>query len=416
MNHLTLLLLLLPFTLHAGARVDQKSLSYDQRGGQIVFHYTLSGDAGERHTLRFGAALNGQPLNPRSLIGNTQNILVGEPQILVWSVTQDYPQGLSGRFTFTLQSDWEQSHHYPFTIQTEPANARVRIMNITEPYRPGMELPDGDYYVEVSAEGRDKWLEWVKHGGQTTVKEVALSGGNEPFTDPTTGMTFVYIKGGRYRMGSPTDETGRDGDESQHWVTVGDFWIATTEVTNQQYRLFKRDHDSQEYEGHSLNGDKQPVVYVSWEEATDYAAWLSQKSGKSYRLPTEAEWEYAARGGTTTAYWWGDGVGRNNANCDGCGSQWDNKSTAPVVSFKPNPYGLYDTAGNVWEWTCSGYDSNYKNNTETSCKNRADSGNRAFRGGSWGYVPAGVRAASRGWSDPGLRGDSHGFRLVLPPR
>ncbi|QEP42376.1 formylglycine-generating enzyme family protein [Ectothiorhodospiraceae bacterium BW-2] len=163
-------------------------------------------------------------------------------------------------------------------------------------------------------------------------------------------------------------------------------------------------------------GDNYPVEGVSWHDALDFIDKLNRQSGKNYRLPTEAEWEYAARGGTTTAYWWGDGVGRNNANCDGCGSQWDNKSTAPVGSFKPNPYGLYDTAGNVWEWTCSGKDGDYKDNMEISCKNRADSGDRAFRGGSWGNGPAGVRAAGRVGDGPDFRNFYLGFRLVLPPR
>jgi len=94
-----------------------------------------------------------------------------------------------------------------------------------------------------------------------------------------------------------------------------------------------------------------PVINVSWDDAQNYIQWLSHKTGKAYRLPSEQEWEIAARAGTTSDYYWGNDIGRNHANCDGCGSEWDNKKTAPVGSFKPNAFGLYDMMGNVWEWT-----------------------------------------------------------------
>ena len=93
--------------------------------------------------------------------------------------------------------------------------------------------------------------------------------------------------------------------------------------------------------------DNHPVTCVSWNDATKYAVWLSDKTGKNYRLPTEAEWEYAARAGTDTKYWWGNKIGKNNANCDGCGSKWDDKQTAPVGSFAANAFGLHDVHGNL---------------------------------------------------------------------
>src|SRR5690606_31087564 len=92
---------------------------------------------------------------------------------------------------------------------------------------------------------------------------------------------------------------------------------------------------------------------------TRYLDWLSRHTGKTYRLPSEAEWEYAARGGTTTVFWWGDEVGQNQANCRDCGSEWSAKGSGPVGSFPPNPFGLYDTAGNVWEWVADCWNDNH---------------------------------------------------------
>jgi formylglycine-generating enzyme required for sulfatase activity len=104
----------------------------------------------------------------------------------------------------------------------------------------------------------------------------------------------------------------------------------------------------------------EPAIYVSWDDAKAYVAWLSRMTGKTYRLLTGAEWECAARAGTKTAYYWGNEIGKNNANCDGCGSQWDNKQTAPVGSFKSNAFGLYDMAGNVWQWVEDCYHDDYR--------------------------------------------------------
>jgi formylglycine-generating enzyme required for sulfatase activity len=157
--------------------------------------------------------------------------------------------------------------------------------------------------------------------------------------------------------------------------------------------------------------DDHPVVCVSWNDAMAYVDWLNKQTGQMYRLPTEAEWEYADRAGTQTAYWWGVTPGSNRANCDGCGSRWDNKQTAPVGSFSANPFGLYDMAGNVWEWTCSEYDPNY-GGKELSCTCSETSGPCVLRGGSWSSVPRRLRGAARLWfnSRGGYLGG--GFRLA----
>lgn len=142
-----------------------------------------------------------------------------------------------------------------------------------------------------------------------------------------------------------------------------------------------------------------PVINVSWNDAQTYIQWLSHKTGKSYRLPSEEEWEIAARAGTTTEYYWGNDVGHNNANCDGCGSEWDNRKTAPVGSFRPNAFGLYDMMGNVWQWTDTCWQGN--------CVKHV------FCGGSWNHRPQDMRATTRNWFDTTKRMRYLGFRLAM---
>ncbi len=159
-----------------------------------------------------------------------------------------------------------------------------------------------------------------------------------------------------------------------------------------------------------------PVVNVTWDDATAYAQWLSAVTGESYRLPSEAEWEYAARAGTETAYSWGDELGTNKANCDGCGSRWDDdEETAPVGSFAPNAWGLHDMHGNVWEWTGNCWNEGYAGApadgsawTDGHCGRRVVRGGsyqglgnvivwpggRVARGGSWHTSPSFLRTAN----------------------
>ena len=143
---------------------------------------------------------------------------------------------------------------------------------------------------------------------------------------------------------------------------------------------------------------KQPVVNISFREVQPFLNWLSKKTGKTYRLPTEAEWEYAARGGTASAYPWGEEIGQNNAACAKCGSQWDDKQPAPVGSFKPNAYGVHDMAGNVTEWVADCYVYSYvgvpKDGSAFENKNCQE---HAARGGSWHDPPKLLTSFSRQW-------------------
>jgi len=151
---------------------------------------------------------------------------------------------------------------------------------------------------------------------------------------------------------------------------------------------------------------------VTWDQAIRYAAWLSSISGKTYRLLSEAEWEYAARAGTQTTYSWGNEIGRGSANCNGCGSQWAGPS--PVGSFKPNAFGLYDMAGNVWQWVQDCYHPNYNGApTDGSEWTVDDCKLHVFRGGSWGpsSLPGALRSAYRFRQGSDFRNTNLGFRL-----
>src|SRR5262249_31617263 len=142
-----------------------------------------------------------------------------------------------------------------------------------------------------------------------------------------------------------------------------------------------------------------------------YVEWFSKMTGQHYRLLTEAEWEYAARAGTTTAYYWGDEIGKGNANCNGCGSQWDNRETSPVGSFKPNAFGLYDMAGNVRQWVEDCYDGDY-NEAPSDGSACGDCRRRVARGGYRSGNPRLLRSASRGGLTPNYRGNALGFRVA----
>jgi formylglycine-generating enzyme required for sulfatase activity len=157
---------------------------------------------------------------------------------------------------------------------------------------------------------------------------------------------------------------------------------------------------------------RQPAINVSWPDAQRYVEWLSRLTGRSYRLLTEAEWEYAARAGTATAYYWGDEIGKGNANCDGCGSEWDSKQTAPVGSFAANSFGLYDMAGNVWQWVQDCYHDGYDGAPgDGSAWTEGDCRRRVVRGGSWIDLPRNLRSAIRNWDTSGYRDVDLGFRV-----
>jgi len=227
---------------------------------------------------------------------------------------------------------------------------------------------------------------------------------------------MIVVPAGSFAMGSPATENGRDIDEEpQHSVTIAKpFAVARFDLTFDEWDACVADSSCDGYKPQDLGWGRgrRPVINVSWDNATAYLMWLSHKTGKTYRLLTEAEWEYAARAGTTTAYYWGNEIGKGNANCDGCGSQWDNEQTAPVGSFAANAFGLYDMAGNLWQWLQDCYHENYKEaSTDGSAWNSEACTSRVIRGGSWISKPPLLRSAGRFRNSPDDRGNLLGFRV-----
>jgi len=236
-------------------------------------------------------------------------------------------------------------------------------------------------------------------------------------------------------MGS---EDGDSNEKPPHPVTVSDFYLGETEVTNAQFAAFLNAKGKQE-EGRStwleLDSDycliektggqfrpksgqaDHPVIEVSWFGARAYCAWLSETTGAQYRLPTEAEWEYAAGGGENNRTKWAGTNQENNlrayANYNGTGGNDQYDRTAPVKSFQPNGLGLYDMSGNVWEWCHDRYGSNYYASSRSRDPQGPSSGSgRVFRGGGWSLNPVSCRVARRTGYGPGLRDSYVGFRVA----
>ena len=238
----------------------------------------------------------------------------------------------------------------------------------------------------------------------------------ESFRECTGCPEMVVVPGGSFQMGSPSDEEGRyDDEEPLHHVSVPQaLAVGKYEVTFSQWDACVSaggcDHDAEDA---GWGRGSQPVIDVSWTDAQEYVRWLSRETGSEYRLLSEAEWEYAARAGTQTARYWGGYIGDNQANCDGCGSPWDDMQTAPIGSFAPNAFGLYDMLGNVLEWTQDCSNGDYSGAPTHSIAWQGDSDcSRVLRGGSWYNTPRLVRSAARQWTDNDTREYQYGFRVA----
>ena len=229
---------------------------------------------------------------------------------------------------------------------------------------------------------------------------------------------MVVVPAGSFTMGSPASEDGRaDWEGPQRQVRIGKpFAAGKYEVTFAEWDACVAAGGCRGHRPDDMGWGRgrRPVVNVSWDDAQAYVGWLSRRTGQEYRLLSESEWEYAARAGTRARYHWGDSVGRNRANCGGCGSRWDYERTAPAASFPANGFGLHDMHGNVGEWVEDCWHDSYAG-APSDGSAWTTSGMfswRVYRGGAWNFIPGYLRAAGRGASDTGSRDDSLGFRVA----
>ena len=259
----------------------------------------------------------------------------------------------------------------------------------------------------VAAQGREASANDARAAGETFTDALASGG---------AGPLMVVIPAGSFRMGCVND----DGKCYLHYfpvhtVNVPRFALSKHEVTFAEYDACLDAGGCNGYRPHDRGWGRgnRPAVRIRWTDAQAYVAWLSQQTGGQYRLPSEAEWEYAARAGTQTKYHWGNRVGASRANCDGCGSPWDGEMTAPVGSFAPNAWGLHDIHGNVLEWTADCRNDSYVGApTDGSAWLAGDCNMRVLRGGAWDSEPRFVRSAYRSEAETDFIVDVIGFRVA----
>ena len=326
------------------------------------------------------------------------------------------------------QSSSSAAPIYALTIEVAPSDARIRLLSISNKYKHGIALASGRYPVEISKTGYKTKTESVEIKNQSLTVSFELEAIPD-LSNPTKAAIPNIVYGGKNAPSLIRIPAGSFimGDDSNmhtaptHKVALNKaFAISKYEVTFAEYDYFAQST------GKSLPGDNgwgredRPVIHVSWEDANTYAQWLSKTTGKKFRLPTEAEWEYVARAGSSARYWWGDNEqdAKGKANCRrGCFSNFSGlfgSKTAPVGTYLPNPFGVYDTAGNVSEWVQDCYDENYTEaNTNGSAKEHKQCQGRVVRGGSTKDNIQRLSSSARDNIPSGYLNETLGFRLVM---
>ncbi|MCV6637963.1 SUMF1/EgtB/PvdO family nonheme iron enzyme [Candidatus Albibeggiatoa sp. nov. NOAA] len=226
------------------------------------------------------------------------------------------------------------------------------------------------------------------------------------------GPTMLKLPEGSFLLGVKNTLPYQE-ERPQTDVSLQSFSISRYEVTFDEYDAFASNTNRKLPSDKGWGRGKRPVINISWHDAVDYTKWLTEQTGKTYRLPSEREWEYAAAAGVNTPYWWGRDLGRNKANCAVCGSQWDAKQTAPVGSFPSNNFGLHDTIGNVMEWTMTCFRPSYRGApSHGQIWEGGDCSRRIVRGSSYRTYENSLRMTKRHNYSPRTRMDTLGFRVV----
>jgi formylglycine-generating enzyme required for sulfatase activity len=252
----------------------------------------------------------------------------------------------------------------------------------------------------------------------------------------TPSLTMLWIPPGRFWMGSPASEPERrDAEGPQHLVQLQGFFLAQTPITQLQWRTVAQWQPGKGQSGWKrqldpdpsrFNGDQRPVEQVSWHDATEFCRRLSQRTGRNYTLPSEAQWEYACRAGTTTAFHFGETISSELANYNGSEAYANGpkgeyrKQTTEVGLFPANAWGLQDMHGNVWEWCLDHWHDSYEGAPEDGSawldEKAAEDERRLLRGGSWSNHPRVCRSVYRGGDHPDYRSDGRGFRVCCLPQ
>jgi len=318
---------------------------------------------------------------------------------------------------------------YSLTIDTVPKDARVRLINIPEKYKDGLELTTGRYKIEVSKTGYKSKIDWIeiKEAPLKLIVELEIDPDAENISAKAT--TPVSVSGGKnapamVRVPAGTFIMGDDNNmhtAPAHKVTISRaFAISKYEITFAEYDAYAQATNKPFPGDNAWGREDRPVMHVSWDDANTYAQWLTKTSGKKFRLPTEAEWEYAARAGSTDIYWWGSNEqdAKGKANCRrGCFSNYSGlfgSKTAPVGNYSPNAFGIYDVAGNVAEWVQDCYDDNYSNATSNgSARDDKQCQSRVIRGGSTKDNVQRLMTSARDTIPQDTMSEFVGFRLVM---
>jgi formylglycine-generating enzyme required for sulfatase activity len=336
-------------------------------------------------------------------------------------------------------------------VDPDPREATVRILNIRPSFRQGMELAPGKYQVEVTAPGYAAKTQWFSLAAGEDKTVSLLLEKTETQLINSMGMKFVRITPGRFKMGSAKGDPRGQEDEMAFEVTLSkEFYIQTTEVTVEQFGAFvrasghktdveksggcwtsargdrwqkQRDLIWSAVEKTTPGRDKFPVACVSWNDAMAFAKWLSKKEGRAYDLPTEAQWEYACRAGTTTPFAFGNCLSTDDANYASADTgpldcrkafKEGRQRLLPAASLKANAWGLFDLHGNLAEW-CRDWYGSYPSKPTKDPLGPADGTEKAIRGGHYLAQASACRSASRSRFLPASASSAIGFRLVLAP-
>ncbi len=278
---------------------------------------------------------------------------------------------------------------------------------------------DDDYKNATTKQGMRRYLAKYPNGEHATMvsqlliavldkEQQHLNALHKKLQEFAPGLVMVEIPKGQFQMGDLSGE-GHSDERPAHEVTISSFWLSKNEITFAQYDLFAKNKDKPDDSGWGRGN--RPVINVTWNNAQAYAKWLSEKTGEKFRLPSEAEWEYAARAGSTTKYSWGNSISCGDADyyyeeCNAWG-------TSPVGLYKPNGFGLYDMSGNAWEWVTDCFHFTYdKAPVDGTAWVAGSCDSHVLRGGSWNNVPDRLTLSYRASNSSDYHYSNTGFRLA----